>query len=102
VGTNFSMGDDLGIQEFDQILARDVEDVGGFLGGEFFMDGDDGNAVALLNAINASKVRTHENPLLGAKSVGTGVSPAWVWVTDGENDRPNSASRAPFQERGAG
>jgi hypothetical protein len=41
VGANFSIGNGLGFEEFYWVLTRNVEDIGGFLGGEFFVDRDD-------------------------------------------------------------
>jgi hypothetical protein len=37
MGANFGMGDSLGFEEFYKVLAGNVKDISGFLGGEFFV-----------------------------------------------------------------
>jgi hypothetical protein len=47
VGSKFCIGDNWSIQEFNEILAKDTKNVGGFLSNEFFMNRSDGDAVTL-------------------------------------------------------
>jgi hypothetical protein len=47
VATDFVVGNFACFDLLDQVGTRDVESIGGFLGGEFGVDGDEGDGVAL-------------------------------------------------------